>query len=144
MQDRFEAGLDFQVQIATAVARHMLARPRLLFNTRPGGLLRTHTFENHPGLVKLGCDFQNPVNLITTRKGAAIQNHDARRIPAKHPAHSFQHDLHHEIILRGGVFQSLVGKQCEADLILAENRSANVGRNGVGESGLSCTRQSSH
>lgn len=100
-QDRFETRFALEIQIQGSVARRVRVRFRLCGDAGARELLRANALQNAPRLRKFAGGLQNPVNLLTPREGATIEDDDAAGILAESPTRRLQHDFHHEVVLLG-------------------------------------------
>ncbi len=78
-------------------------------------------FEDRPWLVKLGCEFQNAVDLVAAREGSSIKEDCLSWIALQQVASGVEHDFHDKVILLDGVFDIARREKSGADFVLAQD-----------------------
>src|SRR5215470_2535668 len=93
--------------------------------------------------MELVSSFDYFVDLVAPGEGATIEKNDASWVFVEEPGGGLEHELHHKVVLPGGVFDVIRGKNCAAYFVFAkyygvEMRSYRTSQGGfaaAGESG---------
>src|SRR5208282_1293658 len=103
ISDGFEAASHLEVERESSVVRRVRG-VGLEVETPASGFIGTGTLDDCPGLSEFAGEFQNAVDLIATRESAAVKKDFASGNSLQQEAGSFEHHLHHEVVLLYGVF----------------------------------------
>ncbi len=118
--DGFEAGFDFEIEGEGTVAGGV-GRVGAEIETAAGGFVGTDALENPPRLAEFTGKFEDEVDLVVAGKWTAVEEDAARRIFLQEETGGVEHDLHYEVVLRGGEFDVGRGEEGGADFIFAED-----------------------
>ena len=98
MSDRLEARFHFQIQREASVACWMV-RVGFEVKTMARRLIGADALDNAARLPNFAGEFENAIDLITSRERAPVEKNFARGIFAQQEAGSFEHDLYHKVVL---------------------------------------------
>jgi|SRR4030095_2643701 len=130
--DWFEAGSDFLVQSEGAIAGGVLFGCGLRFDAAAGQFLGANALEDPPGLMELVSSLDYFFDLVTAGEGAAIEENRTIGILLEEPGGGLEHEVHHEVVLPGGVFDVSRGKNRVAYFVLAEDYGVEMRCQGMG------------
>src|SRR5579872_295180 len=119
--DCLESRLNLEIKRVIAISGDMRAARRISLKTPPRRFFRAHALENPPRLVQRSRRSQHVLDLISPRKGPAIEKNVSRRIPRQEISSGFHHGLQTEIILRRGIFDFFSREDCVAELVFAQH-----------------------
>jgi hypothetical protein len=122
----------------------MLARRGLQFDPRTRSLYRANTFQDRPWLFQFASHGNHLINLVTARKGSSVKKDGSPGVFLQNPGRRLEHDLHHEVVLRGGILNFRGRKDGMTNLVLAEDGPVDARRQRPCERGLARARESDH
>jgi len=141
--DGFEVGFHFEVERKRAVVRRV-RRVGFEVETTPSGFIGTKALDDHPRLSGIAGELENTVDLVTTGEGATVKKDFTSRSFLQPIAGSFEHDLHHEVVLLDRVFDIFRRKQRGADFVLAEESALSAASQFASERGFAGPREAGH